>query len=120
MKFPRTLLLGILMLVVALGGCASTGGSGDGIGDPNLISNTEIAASDARNAQELIEHLRPRWMQMRFNRSPGGLGTTILVYQNNTRLGGLDALRDIPVQGIHSIRYMGSAEAGRLPGAGAG
>jgi hypothetical protein len=115
MRIPRIVSALLLAVVFAAAGCATTGAGS--VGDPNALAQEDFARSDARNAYELIEHLRPRWLQQRFDRSLR-LPTSILVYQNNVRLGGLDVLRDISVQGIHSIRYVGSAEAGRLPGAG--
>ena len=108
--------LALLVAAVIAAGCAA--GMGEGrTGDPNLLTAEQIAAADARNAHDLIEKLRPRWLTQRFTRSER-LSTGILVYQNQTRLGGLNVLRDIPVQGIHSIRYFDSAQAGQLPGAG--
>jgi hypothetical protein len=117
MNTPRTLLLAAAVAFFSAA-CATTGDV-EARGNPDLLTAQEIEASGARNALELIEHLRPRWLQQRFDRSVR-LGTTVLVYQNHTRLGGREVLRDIPVQGIHSIRYLGSSEAGRLPGAGSG
>jgi hypothetical protein len=85
-------------------------------GDPNMLTQEQIAQSHTRNAYELIEQLRPRWLLQRFDRSQR-LPTGILVYQNRTLLGGIDSLRDIQTQGIYSIRYLDATQAGRLPGA---
>ncbi len=74
-------------------------------------------ATQARNVYEAIEQLRPLWLQGRGSRSVR-LGTGILVYQNRSRLGGLEALRDIPLNAVASVRYLDSAAAGQLPGAG--
>jgi hypothetical protein len=111
----RDLLLSTLLLCFAvLGGCAPMPGAAGG--DPNMLTRDQIAGSNTRNAYELIEHMRPRWMMQRFDRSQR-LPTGILVYQNRQLLGGLDTLREIDTQGIYSIRYLDATQAGRLPGA---
>jgi hypothetical protein len=46
------------------------------------------------------------------------LPTTVLVYVNETRLGGLDALRGYPLLSVASLRYLDASQAGLLPGAG--
>jgi hypothetical protein len=110
----RSLLLAVLLLAAAATGCGpATMAAG---GDPNMLTQDQIAQSHTRNAYELIEQLRPRWLLQRFDRSQR-LPTGILVYQNRTLLGGIDSLRDIQTQGIYSIRYLDATQAGRLPGA---
>lgn len=111
MKALRYLALVTLPLIPLA--CATTPGT---VGDQSVLTEQQIAQSDARNAFELIEHLRPRWLNQRFNRSLR-LDTEILVYYNGARMGGLEILRDIQIDGIRQIRYVDSAEAGRLPGA---
>jgi len=88
--------------------------------DRNLISAEEIQDAEARNAYELVERLRPLWLQSRVDR--GAHQETevlnIVVYQDQSLLGGLGMLRIIPIELVRSVRAMGSAEAGRLPGLG--
>jgi hypothetical protein len=69
------------------------------------------------DAYELIDRLRPRWLQIRSERSLN-LPTVVAVYQNETRLGTADVLRGYPLTAITRIRYLDSAQAGLLPGAG--
>jgi len=46
-------------------------------------------------------------------------GAGLLVYLDNTRMGGTDALRDIPATSITALQYMDAATAtARLPGIG--
>lgn len=111
MRSWKVLVLGLSLLWAPA--CASGPGT---VGDQYTLTADQIQQSDARNALELIEHMRPRWLNQRFNRSLR-LDTQILVYYNGTRVGGLEVLRDIQLQGVQLIRYVGSAEAGRLPGA---
>jgi hypothetical protein len=85
--------------------------------DRNLITPEEIEASGARNAYELIQRLRPLWLQSRGERSVR-LETAIVVYQDNAMLGGIDTLEGIPIELVRSVRALDSAEAGRLPGLG--
>src|SRR5687768_12414988 len=108
-----------LVLAVVVAACASSGGGSRG-SDPNRISTAEIQEAQRtglNDAYELIQRTRPRWLQIRSERSLR-LETTILVYQNDSRLGGVDALRGYPLLGISSIRYLDAAQAGLLPGAG--
>jgi hypothetical protein len=110
---------GWLLLVVVVSGCASGAGNNRGV-DPNRISTGEIQEAQRTglaDAYELIQRARPRWLQIRSERSMR-LETTILVYQNDSRIGGLEVLRGYPLAGISSIRYLDAAQAGLLPGAG--
>jgi hypothetical protein len=107
----------VILLAAAVGvwGCSSLN-QGPGR-DRNVISPEEIAASEARNAYELIQRLRPLWLQSRGDRSTR-LETVIVVYQDNAMLGGIDTLERIPIELVRSVRALDSAEAGRLPGLG--
>lgn len=107
----------VILLAAAVGvwGCSSLN-QGPGR-DRNVISPEEIAASEARNAYELIQRLRPLWLQSRGDRSTR-LETVIVVYQDNAMLGGIDTLEGIPIEMVRSVRALDSAEAGRLPGLG--
>ena len=70
----RTLI--VLAAVASLWGCSSL--SHGPSRDRTVISSEEIAASEARTAHELIQRLRPLWLQSRGDRSTR-LETTILV-----------------------------------------
>lgn len=103
----------LLLLVMLAGGCASTGGGT--ARDRNLITQEEIQQAQVRNALELIERVRPLWLQTRGERSTR-LSTDIVVYQDAAMLGDTDLLRGIPIEIVLEVRALDSAEAGRLPG----
>jgi hypothetical protein len=113
----------VLAAISTLGGaCSSANRGGAGTMNPNEISQTEITRGlneGVRDLQELIARIRPRWLQVRGDRSLR-LETSVAVYQNNSRLGGLDALRGYPLTNINSVRYLDAAQAGLLPGAAGG
>jgi hypothetical protein len=90
---------------------------GAGPGDPMTLREDEIAGSDARNAYELVEQLRPRWLRERPLRSLR-LETVILVYRDGVRFGTIETLRNIPVETVRHMRVLDAAEAGQLPGLG--
>ena len=109
------------LLAVLIAACASSGRSGSSIRrDPNLISTAEIEEeiqSGVRDLFELVERRRPRWLQVRGERSLN-LQTVIAVYHNEARLGGIDALRGYPLTAVTSLKYLDAAQAMLLPGAG--
>lgn len=102
-------------LVALFAGCAP--GQGRITRTPEVITEEEVAASEARTAYELVERLRPLWLRSRGERSLR-LPTEIVVYQGDTMLGDIETLHGIPIEVVHSVRSLDSAEAGRLAGLG--
>ena len=82
-----------------------------------MISTQEVESAEVNNAYELIQRLRPMWLRSRGGRSTR-LETEIVVYLNRSMLGDPEALRDIPIEIVRSVRVLDAAEAGRLPGLG--
>jgi len=113
------------LLIVAVAGilaaaCAGQSRPGSGGRNSNMISAAEIAEmqqAGVRDLYELVNRRRPTWLQLRTERSLQ-LPTTVLVYQNDSRLGGIDVLRGYPLVSVASLRYLDAAQAGLLPGAG--
>ncbi len=103
--------------MLSMGGWACASQPGGGPGDPNMISAEEVEAAEVNNAYELIERLRPMWLRSRGGRSTR-LETEIVVYLNRAMVGGIDALQDIPIEVVRTVRVLDAAEAGRLPGLG--
>ena len=100
--------------------CASsrTGTKDPAVSMQNELSIEQIRASGSVDALEAVQRLRPLWLRTRAPSSVSG-PNEILVYQNSTRLGGLEALRGYPLDGITKIRYLTASEAAnRLPGTG--
>jgi hypothetical protein len=107
------------ILALLLAACAGSAGTGPAR-DPNVISADEIAQyrdAGTRDLHELVQRARPAWLRTRGERSIN-LSTSILVYQNQQRLGTVDVLRDLSTLNVVALRYIDSSRAGMLPGAG--
>lgn len=107
----------LLAAVALLAGCATTGGSSRGM-DSRKITADEIAETgdQVRNLYELIERLRPRWLEARSTRSMSGF-TEIAVFQDQTYLGGTDELRQFGADYGVWLEYLDASQAvSRLPG----
>lgn len=89
----------VALLLMALLGCSGTTPSTSAGRNERLITAEEMATTNARNAQEAIERLRPRWLV----RMP------LTVYMNDvyTSL----TLRDILVGEIESIEFLSATDA---------
>jgi len=127
--------------------CATTGTNAGGSStaaaknkaNPELITTAEIEAANFRDAYEIVQRLRPNWFTKARASSSGSLsgtqvsgsggsmsgvqsgsgGGTLVVYLDNTRMGGTDALRDMSASAIASLQYMDAATAtAKLPGIG--
>jgi hypothetical protein len=116
---PQPFVRFALALVLLTSACAGAGRGAD-VRDRNAISSAELEQmrqAGVRDLYEAVNRLRPRWLDVRTNRSLQ-LETVVLVYVNDSRLGGVEALRDYPLTNVASLRYLDSAQAGLLPGAG--
>lgn len=126
MKRSLTSTLAMLASVIVVGGCAATTSSDDGqprSRDRNLIVAAEIEATGARNAYEVVERLRPQWLTV----TRGGATSFysgvngILVYHDQTRLGGVEALKTYPTGAITRMKFLDASTASAtLPGIGSG
>ena len=118
MRAFRTGTVATALLASALAwGCASTGTqSGGGNGDPELLTREEILSSEATNLYDVVNRLRPRWLQVRTQRS-FSMETEIVVFQNDMYLGGPEVLREMVPDLAFEIQHLeGSRAATALPG----
>ncbi|MCI0435124.1 MAG: hypothetical protein L0271_16005 [Gemmatimonadetes bacterium] len=108
--------LSLSFLVLQAGGC---GGGRNRVGNPDRIDRAEIEQymrGGTPNLYELVERARPRWLRSRSERS-FLLETQIVVYLNQQRLGPVEALRQLVLDNVTSLRWLDAAQAGLLPGA---
>ena len=106
--------------LVVISGCASSGTTRTQ-SEPDRITATEIASSNATNAYELINRVRPNWLR---RTAPGSLGggvrsQVVQVYVDGTKYGELTILRSLGISGLKSIQWLDAVRAGTLlPGIG--
>lgn len=79
--------------------------------DRSVIQRAEMADAQATDAYEAIMRLRPQFFTRTGERSARRPLARLAVYLDNVRLGGVEALRSIPVSAIASIRYFSAGEA---------
>lgn len=107
---PRALPVLLLALLAA---CAPAAAGGPGRSS-DLITAEEIQANPSPNAYELVRKLRPTWLRGRgvtSLRDPVAAGA-IVVYLDESRFGGVEALRQISTSGVRSIRYLTPSSPG--------
>ncbi len=110
----------LVVLLAALGvaACAAASQGGQTAArSSNIITAEEIASISAANAYEVVQRLRSKWLITRGTpgaRDPileGGLSGGIVVYLDGVRRGGVEALRDIPVEQIRELRWIDAKDA---------
>jgi hypothetical protein len=114
MRYPR-LIPHSLVVLLALTACsaATSGTSSTGGRNLDLIGREEIVASNRSTAWEVIEMIRPQWLQGRSVQSVNRQGG-ILIYLDDVRYGNLDALRTINARDLWAMeRFNGTAASQR-------
>lgn len=112
----RQLLSGVVLAVAVTGACASGGGGRSAAEgrQSDVIFRPEIAKTSALNAYEAVRLLRPAFLA---GRGPTSLlrvregSSAPVVYLDNQRFGDASTLRNIPVDGIVEIRFIGATQA---------
>ena len=107
----RTFLCLLLVTLFTAAGCASSGGGTTVRRDSRVLTPEEIATVPVTNLHEAIERLRPRWLEMRDVRSLGTGTGQIVVFLNNSYVGGPETLRQFQAHQIVRIRYLDAAQA---------
>lgn len=94
----------ILSILVA--GCAPRPSAGYApMRDREELLQTDLVEHHFANAYEAVEALRPNWMQVRGANTLLNPQNQVIVYLNDTRLGGVDTLRQIATPAIVAIRH---------------
>jgi hypothetical protein len=76
---------------------------------PDTITSEELVATGLTNLLEAVRKSRPSWLQTRPVLAPGL--TTITVFKGTQRLGTLDQLSNMPVNGVNEVRFYVGSEA---------
>lgn len=85
----------------------------------DVITREEIVESGVTNLYDAVQRLRPAWLRgtRASNYRAGGMG--YVVYQDNTPLGGLEALRELLPGYAEELRFLdGPTASNTLPGLG--
>ncbi|MGD2120749.1 MAG: hypothetical protein PVJ76_03350 [Gemmatimonadota bacterium] len=104
----RTTILGGLILLLTVA-CGTAGAGGSGL-NANLITRAQIDEEGPANAYEIVQALRPTWLEKRGVTSFYDEGD-IRVYLDGSSLGGIDALRGIHSDNIESIEFLDERRA---------
>lgn len=125
--------IGVALISVTLSCSASSGAtprsSTTPKADPDRITTSEIDSQNFRDAYDIVQQLRPAWFTRKsgsstarrigVSTSSSAIGAGLLVYLDNSRLGGVDALRQLSANAIESLQFMDAATAtATLPGIG--
>jgi hypothetical protein len=106
----RTAVL-LLLSSLTAAACASSGGGSSVRRDSRELLPAEIATVPVQDLLEAVERLRPRWLEMRDVRSLGTGSGQIVVFLNNSYVGGPETLRQFKPHQIVRIRYLDAAQA---------
>lgn len=107
----RMLLFALALTVV---GCApaTTADTGGTRRDATRITTQEIERAYYNTVFELVQALRPAWVQTRGAMSiQDPTAGQAVVYLDGTRMGGVDQLRQLRTADVESIQYLNGTEA---------
>jgi hypothetical protein len=97
----------VLVLLAACGPPPEPG-SVQRLGSSRVIVREEIEQSPAPNVYDLVQRLRPAWIQERAGSGGRGYPT---VFVGTQAYGGIDRLREIDTSNVTEVRFLNSAEA---------
>lgn len=101
----------VVAALVLATACASTGASPASGPRQEVIAATELAGHTG-TARQVIERLRPRFLRVRGPSSVSNPNADrIVVYVDDSRMGGVEVLDQISVAEISEIRYMSASDA---------
>lgn len=97
------------VLLVALAACGPPAGAGPmPRSNARLITQEEIQQATASNLHDLIQQLRPGWIQQRASGPEYGYPT---VYVGSQAYGGIERLREITLSNVAEVRFLDPIEA---------
>jgi hypothetical protein len=106
----RAGLMPMVALLLLTTACAS-GGTGTSSHNLSELTRAEIEEAPVSNLYEVVERLRPRWLQVRAPKTLNGGPTEVVVFMDRSYLGGTDVLRQFNKFSVEKLRYLDAASA---------
>lgn len=101
-----------LALLAVLVGCASSANGRRSLQSRNVITMQEIESLNVSTAYEVIQQLRPHFLQGRGQSSIQDPGSSMpVVYVNGVRYGPPSMLQGIRAMDLREIRYLSASDA---------
>lgn len=120
-SFGKAALLVTTLVLGLAGACTSATRAGDG-GNTRMDVLTRdqiMGVEGVSSLYEVVQRLRPRWLDARGGDRSFGLSTDIVVYQNQTFLGNVDTLAQLSPEMAYELRWLdGTTASASLPGLG--
>ena len=109
----RYLSIAFFLLVIGIAACSSTGTKAKkGQYSRNLISAEDIKSHSSSTASEIIQRLRPIWLQGRGRKTLlAGDASYPVVYLNGRKYGTLGSLSNFSANEISKMRFYSAADA---------
>ncbi len=107
----RFLLRFLLPLVIGAG-CAPAAAGGGGAptrGDAKTVTESELAVATQINLYDYVAAERPRWL--RGSSSLSGTASPLVVFMDDTRLGGVQTLKSLTTSSARMLRYFEASAA---------
>jgi outer membrane cobalamin receptor len=108
----RILLVAVALSVAAACGTSPRAGSAGAAGDRNVILAEEISQVDNATALDVVQRLRPHFLQ---RRGPTSIRAEVssypVVYIDGLRRGDVNELRQIPAGTVERIEYISASDA---------
>lgn len=104
----------VLIPLLALAACSAGGTAGANSGPrtrADLITQEELQRGSFTNLYDAVQALRSRWLNTRGPDTLIGRQGEVQVHVDETRLGGVNALRSIPPVGVTSIQWFSPNDA---------
>ncbi len=121
MDMRNSLRAGIVLAfaVVLGGGCATNPRAGSGTSLDRITNDELVSVEGVRNLWDVVERLRPRWLQVRAADRSLGLQTNIVVFQDQAYLGNIDTLHQLSPDLAYELKWLdGPTASSTLPGLG--
>jgi len=108
----RSVLFRSALLGAAVAACSARAPSGSlPAPDREILTQADLVEHGFANALEAIQALRPIWLQTRGPNTLLGTPTEVVVYLNDTKLGGVSTLDQVTTPAIVTIRHLNGREA---------
>ena len=100
----------VVSMVIGCIGCAGASTGARSRFDSSVLTHEQLDERNYQNVLEAVQTLRANWLN---ERGPDSFATPsrIWVYLDNTRLGGVQALSQLPTRSISSVRKVNGIDA---------